>query len=341
MQSQRFGTTDLVVSAVGFGCARIGGVFAGSSQKGTLRLLRRAVDEGISFFDTADMYTQGESERALGEALGHSRGRVVIATKFGYLLPRQKRFVSRLKPALIPLVRRLGLKRRHIRTGGLGTVWQQDFSPTYIVGAVEASLKRLNTDYVDLFQLHSPPRETLERGDFVEPLERLREQGKIRYWGVACEEPEDVPVCLPYSSLASVQIAVNALEQSAFDSAIPQASARGVGIIGRQVFASGLLTRPVEDIEPQQLHADHERAQEKRQQLRRYAAIVERSGRSRAEMALQFALGTREVSVVLLGISHMEQLDASLRALHAPGLSQEERNSLIAARREAWSGRGT
>src|SRR5258708_21794165 len=103
MRQRRFGNTPLTVSEVGFGCARIGGVFQGSSRGEILNLLRASRDAGITLFDTADMYTQGESERLLGQAFGHDRQRVVIATKFGYRLPSQKQLGSRIKPLLKPL----------------------------------------------------------------------------------------------------------------------------------------------------------------------------------------------------------------------------------------------
>jgi aryl-alcohol dehydrogenase-like predicted oxidoreductase len=331
MQSRRFGNTDLTVSEVGVGCARIGGVFEGGGRKATLAMLQRAVDEGINFFDTADMYTQGESERLLGEALGRNRTRVVIATKFGYLVPRQRRLVARLKPLLKPLVARLGVRRRSpagSSGSGFSSAAPQDFSATYIVSALEASLRRLKTDYVDVYQLHSPPRDVLERGEFVEPLERLREQGKIRYWGMACEEPEDVLTSLRYQTIASVQVSLSALEQAALPAAIPRASARGVGIIGRQVFASGLLTRQLEAIDPRYLGRDATSVALKRSRLEQFASVAERSGRSRAELALQFSLDVPGVSAVLLGLSRMDQLDASLDALRARGLTDDERDLL-------------
>src|SRR5437660_4401873 len=121
MRTRPFGKTDLTVSEVGFGCAGIGAIFQGSSRNESLALLHRALDEGITFFDTADMYTQGESERLLGQAFRANRDRVVIATKFGFRLPAQKKLIARVKPFLKPLVGRLGLKSRHIHAGLRGT----------------------------------------------------------------------------------------------------------------------------------------------------------------------------------------------------------------------------
>ncbi len=333
MRRRRFGSTELTTSEVGFGCARMGGVFQSSSRTENVQLLRLAFEQGVTFFDTADMYTQGESERLVGEALRRDRDRVVIATKFGYRLPARKQLVDRIKPLVKPFVARLGLRPHQFHAGLRGTVSQQDFSSGYIVAAVEASLRRLKTDYIDVYQLHDPPLEILERGEFVQPLEALRQQGKIRHWGVACQQPEEALACLRYPALASIQVGLSVLEQAALDAAIPRAAERGTAIIARQVFASGLLTRQLDTLHPEDIDSDPEVAARKRDQLAAYASIAARCGRSRVEMALQFALARRDVSVVLLGISHKKQLEACLRALQAPAISTDELELLTSSRR--------
>jgi aryl-alcohol dehydrogenase-like predicted oxidoreductase len=333
MQYRRFGNTALTTSEVGFGCARIGGVFQDSSRTEIVALLRCALAEGITFFDTADMYAQGDSERLVGEAFRNNRDRVVIATKFGYRMPAQKRLINQVKPLLKPLIARLGLKPQQIHSGLRGTVSQQDFSSTYITRAVEASLRRLKSDYIDIYQLHDPPIDVLRRGDFVEPLELLRQQGKVRYWGVACQGADDALASLQYPALASIQVGFSALEQAALDAAIPRAAAHGSGIIARQVFASGLLTRRLDALKLDEIDSDPQVATRKRDQLAAYASIAKRCGRSSAELALQFALARHDVSVVLLGISRATQLDASLCALRAAPLSAEEGQLISASRR--------
>src|SRR5438270_8455988 len=100
MRFRQLGNTHLSVSELGFGCARIGGVFQGASRAETIHLLRTALDAGITFFDTADMYSHGESERLVGESLRGRRQQVIIASKFGYMLPAQKHLVQRIKPLL-------------------------------------------------------------------------------------------------------------------------------------------------------------------------------------------------------------------------------------------------
>jgi aryl-alcohol dehydrogenase-like predicted oxidoreductase len=323
----------MVTSEVGFGCARIGGLFQGSSRKEIVALLRAAFDAGITFFDTADMYTQGESERLVGDAFRGSRHNTVIATKFGYQLPRQKELVSRIKPFVKPLVTRFGLKARQVHAGLRGAVSHQDFSPEHISSAIEASLRRLQTDYIDIYQLHDPPVEVLEAGEFVATLEELKRQGKIRHWGVACQGPDEALTALRYHELGSIQIGLSVLEQASLDVAIPAAAGRGVGVIARQVFASGLLTRQVERLDLTDIDTEHSVAVRKRHQLASYAAIVRQCGRNPAEMALQFDLTRDDVSVVLTGVSRHTQLATVMASLNAPALSAKEHQLLIGCRR--------
>jgi aryl-alcohol dehydrogenase-like predicted oxidoreductase len=197
------------------------------------------------------------------------------------------------------------------------------------VGAIEASLRRLRTDYIDVYQLHAPPLEVLRRGEFIEPLEALRQQGKIRYWGVAGDGPEHVLASVAYARPGAVQVALNAFEQTALVEAIPCAASHEVAVIARQVFASGLLTRPLDAIRVDELDADPVVAQRKYAQLGRYASIVQQTGRPSAELAVQFSLAQQGVSVVLVGISRQAQLTEVLRAYNAPPLSPSESDLLV------------
>ena len=200
---------------------------------------------------------------------------------------------------------------------------------------MEATLRRLKTDYVDLYQLHDPPPTVLQQGEFIEALEGLQLQGKIRYWGVACAQVEDALACLGHGSLASIQVGLSVLEQAGLEAAIPRAAQRGVAVIARQVFASGLLTRPIETLGLTEIDNDPDAALRKHEQLTAFGSIVERYGRSRAEMALMFALARPNVSVVLLGISRTAQLEGCLSALAAGALSTEEQQLLTATAQAA------
>src|SRR4051812_7379479 len=191
MERRPFGTTGLMVSAIGVGCSRIGGVFsAGSSRRDELDLLRGAIDAGINFLDTADLYSQGQSEILVGKAIKGRRDQVVVATKGGYVVPSSSQLLSRAKPLLRPVVRTLKIKKPAAGGPGPAPVMVQDFSPHYLRGAVEASLRRLHTDYIDVYQLHSPPRAVVEAGDFVPVLEELQAQGKIRHFGIGADDAD-------------------------------------------------------------------------------------------------------------------------------------------------------
>jgi aryl-alcohol dehydrogenase-like predicted oxidoreductase len=161
MKLREFGKTALRVSELGLGCARIGGVFQ-SDSKAFINLLSGACDAGINFFDTADMYSQGESEKLIGRALRSRRDQIIIASKAGYALPAQRRLAAMLKPILRPAVQLLKIRRDRLPSMSRGTI-TQDFSAAYLQRAVEGSLRRLRTDYLDLFQLHSPSLEVIER----------------------------------------------------------------------------------------------------------------------------------------------------------------------------------
>jgi aryl-alcohol dehydrogenase-like predicted oxidoreductase len=200
--------------------------------------------------------------------------------------------------------------------------------------AVEASLRRLRTDYIDIYQLHAPSLDVLARGEFVEQLEILRQQGKIRYWGVAGDGPEHVESALAYSNLGAVQVGLSALEQTALDHAIPCATEHGVGVIARQVFASGLLTRDPESIATEVLDPEPSVGRRKHDQLRAFASIARVCGRTRTELALQFSLAQDGVSVVLVGLSRPNQLTDIERALNAPSLTLHERRALSATSHE-------
>src|SRR4051812_18267662 len=108
IRQRRFGATDLMVSEFGLGCARIGGIFKTGPQE-FVGLLSAALDAGITFFDTSNIYSQGESEQLIGRAFRHRRDDVVIATKAGYVLPSQRRMIARIKPFVRPVIRALGL----------------------------------------------------------------------------------------------------------------------------------------------------------------------------------------------------------------------------------------
>jgi aryl-alcohol dehydrogenase-like predicted oxidoreductase len=304
------GNTDLKVSEYGLGCARIGGIFQGDS-KGFLRLYAAAADFGLNFFDTADMYSQGESEALLGQAFRKQRGRVIIASKAGYCLPSRRRFAARLKPLLRPLIRALKIRRDKLPSGTRGAL-SQDFSPAHLRAAVEGSLRRLKTDYLDLFQLHSVPLEVVTRGEWEPVLDDLKRSGKIRYYGVSCDVLEAGVAALQYTGVSSVQCVLNLLEQGSARELIPQARARGVGIIARETLSNGLLIKDVADSELKGYCSTEAEIPKRIQQLKELREQAASEGISLATLALRYASRLEGVSVALIGARSVEQLQSLL-----------------------------
>jgi aryl-alcohol dehydrogenase-like predicted oxidoreductase len=308
-----FGKTDLIVSEFGLGCARLGGVFQ-RDTKGFLSLLSAARESGINFFDTADMYSQGESEVLIGRAFRRVRSTVVIASKAGFCLPARRRFAARLKPLLRPAIQLLGLRRNRLPSSARGVV-TQNFSPTYLRRSVEGSLRRLRTDYLDLFQLHSPPADVVERGDWEPALDSLRREGKIRHYGISCDTPEAGLAALKYPGVSSLQFVVNLLERRASDILLPQARSRGIAVIARECLANGLLVKRLDEIDLAAYCASPEEQGLRREQLTRHNQEAADRGRSLGRLALEYAAGCDGVSVTLLGARSVDQLRGLLQQI--------------------------
>jgi len=317
-----FGSTGLRVSELGFGTARLGGLFQGAPKADVLRMLRRAFDGGVNFFDTADMYCGGQSEELIGEAFRGNRADVIIASKAGYALPSQGKVASIIRPFVRPLTMRLGLRRDKLPSVVQGSV-TQNFSATYILRAVEGSLKRLRSDYLDLYQLHSPSSSVLENGDFLAPLEKLKMEGKIRHYGVSCETTDDALICLRYPEISSLQLRLSLFEQSALGEVLPLAARSGTAIIARECLAGGLLADQSDTSDPARRRFDTRNVE-----IDEWKDIARVHGRRLPEMAVQFALAISGVSVVLLGMSSDHHLADNLAYRAARRLSNGELNAL-------------
>ena len=325
MRYRQFGKTGWRVSEIGFGGARIGGLLAQDGGRATsLKTLEAACDAGINFFDTADMYSQGESEILVGKAFRDKRDRVFIATKGGYSLPRQKRLIQFIKPFAKPIVRALGLRRSAVPASLSGTV-SQDFSPGYLREAVEASLRRLQSDHIDLYQLHSPPREELTGSrlqDALGLLGRLKTEGKIREYGITLDSVYDAVHCLDMEGLASVQMPFGLMDLQALDGVFDKVSERQLGIIARGCFGGGALKQSLTEAELRASEPQWERAL----QIKRLAGQMQRSA---LEAALQFALSIERISVTILGMRTPEHVATNLQYYAAKPLSNEEKRELL------------
>jgi aryl-alcohol dehydrogenase-like predicted oxidoreductase len=320
-----FGDTGWSVSEIGIGCSRLGGAFStDTTPRDELAMLLDAIDAGINFFDTSDMYSHGQSEILLGKALKGRRESVIVATKGGFVHPSSARLLTKAKPLLRRTIRALRIQKvsgASSRSGGRMSV-TQDFSPPHLAAAVERSLRRLNTDYVDVYQLHSPPNSIVEAAEYLGVLAELKAQGKIRQFGLAAERPDDIAGFETQSGLRSIQVPFSAIEQRAGVRVIPGAVALGAGIIARSCFGAGLL---VGDLPEEQLR---ERTPDANAILR-FRAIAADLGRGHKELALQFNLSVAPLSVTVIGVKAPTQLHDLLREYEKAPLSKHEASLIV------------
>jgi aryl-alcohol dehydrogenase-like predicted oxidoreductase len=323
---REFGKTGWRVSEIGFGGARIGGLLAQDGGRETsLKTLEAACDAGINFYDTADIYSQGESEILVGKAFRKKRNKVFIATKGGYCLPGRKRLIQLIKPFVKPIVRAMGLRRSAVPAALSGTI-SQDFSPGHLRKAVEASLRRLQSDHIDLYQIHSPPPEELLGTRLQEALgllARLREQGKIREYGIALDSVDDAEYCLGMEGIASLQMPFGLMDLEALDGVFDKFSERQYGIITRGCFGGSAL-------KPSLTEADLRAIEPKWERVLQIRQLAEQMQRSPLEAALQFSLCIEHISVTILGMRTPQHLAANLQYYAAKPLSKKEKRELLA-----------
>jgi aryl-alcohol dehydrogenase-like predicted oxidoreductase len=319
---RRFGKTDLQVSEIGFGCSSLGTVFGHDADQDGLRALDYGVERGINFFDTADAYSLGNSERLLGRAFHGRRDRVIIATKGGSRFTPLWRSAAQSTPLLAPFRRALRPFKRFFNLLRHSQK-QYDFSDRYLRQAAETSLTNLQTDYIDVYQLYNPTREVLEAGDFCATLEALKAEGKIRYYGVSCRTAEDALLCLRYPGISSVQIPVSLLDQTAIDTVIPRLAQHGLAVIAREPLGQGLLTGTRHRTLAEQSSRSRAEINGRKRQSEVFQALS-RGHRTMAQTALQFVLQVPGISTVIPGVERWEQLEENLSALSAPPLAPEE-----------------
>jgi len=317
MKRRRFGGTDIMVSEIGFGGSRIGALLSGGPAGG-VDTLHAAFDAGINFYDTADMYSQGEGEELIGRAFSGRRDRVIIATKGGYLLPTRRRLVARVKPLLRPVVRFLGITRKQLPAGASGAL-TQNFAPAYIAQAVHASLRRLRTEYIDVYQLHSPQPDIIASEALpaaLHTLEALQRDGKIRYFGIAADLIDHADVCVESSTVQTAQVPFGLVDPdprqrlSAWDQ-------QGIGVIARGAFGGGILKDALTERELRELTP-------KCDWILALRALALQSQRSVLELALQYSLCAPAVSVTLLGMRTVEHVRQNLQRYAVAPLSDDE-----------------
>lgn len=311
MKYRTFPNTDLTVSEVGFGVWTVSAGWWGDyADEEAVRLLQRAADLGVTFFDTGDTYGNGRGETLLADAFSATGRRqdIVIGTKFGY--------------DFYNYTERRGQQER-----------PHDFSPLFIRFALEQSLRRLKTDYIDLYQLHNPRYTAIDNDATFEELERLKDEGKIRCYGAALGPAiggtEEGDRDMLRRSLTSLQIIYNLFEQDPGRRFFPVARQTGTGILVRVPHSSGLLegrytaetTFPVND---HRRHRKREWLIVGLEKLKALDFLTRDRGMTIGQAALKFVLSEPSVVSTQPNIYDEEQLVEFAAAPDCPDLTTED-----------------
>ena len=309
MKYRHLPRTDLNLSEVGFGLWTLGTNWWGRIEEpDKVRLLEQAVDLGVTFFDTADTYGEGYGEEILAKALGHERTHIIIATKFGY--------------DFYDSIERIGHQER-----------TQRFEPDFIRFACEQSLRRLKTDYIDLYQLHNPRIDSIEKDEVFDLLDTLVKEGKVRYYGSALGPDigwfEEGEASIQERQVHSLQIIYSILEQEPARQFFPLAEEEQVGLISRVPHASDALTArysqpPSFDPEDHRAHRKQEWLTQALKKADQVKFLAEETGRTLSQAAIKFCLAKGTIVSVLPNITTMEELAEYTSAPETRDLSVEE-----------------
>jgi aryl-alcohol dehydrogenase-like predicted oxidoreductase len=301
MMQRLLGRSGIAVSAIGMGCWAIGSDWGKVDDAESVRALQRALDLGATFFDTSNAYGGGRSERLLGQALAHRRGQAVIATKFGYIVNE--------------------------RTGRIN---RNDASPEAIRRTCEDALRRLNTDYIDLFQFHLGGYPLKEAGEVRDTLEALAAEGKIRCYGWSTDDPERAQFFAEGQHCAAVQHELNIFHDSAPMLAV--CDKVNLASINRSPLAMGLLTGkymadaqfPPNDVRYTSRWWEYFRRDKMPgllQKLDTLREILTSDGRTLAQGALGWLLARSERTIPIPGFKTVTQVEENIGTLRFGSLS--------------------
>jgi aryl-alcohol dehydrogenase-like predicted oxidoreductase len=306
MKYRQLGRTPWKVSEISFGAWAIGGAWGTVDDSESMDALRAAIDCGVNFIDTADVYGMGRSERLIAQVKRERKEEIVVATKAGRRLPQQ-------------------------------TV--EGYNEKNIAGFIEDSLRNLSTDCIDLVQLHCPPTDAYYRPELFGIMDRLVEAGKIRYYGVSVERVEEALKAIEYPNVQTVQIIFNCFRQRPADLLFEQAKRKQVGIIARVPLASGLLTGKLQrdsrfeaddhrnfnrrgeafDVGETFAGVDYEGGLKAVEEIRKLLPV----GASMAQFALQWILMFDAVTCAIPGAKTAAQVRSNCAASDLPGLDDD------------------
>lgn len=307
MKYRQLGNTGLKVSEVSFGTWAIGGSWGNTNDAEALRGLEEAISDGVNFFDTADVYGDGHAERLFAQATRGKEDEIHIATKF-------------------------------CRAGDIHDL--ETYAEASVRSYCEGSLKRLQRERIDLYQIHCPPLKVLEDGRVFETLDKLQTEGKIRHYGVSVETVEEGLFCLGVPGVKALQVIFNLFRQKPAEELLPTAQAAGVGILVRLPLASGLLTGK---FTPDTKFAadDHRNFNSNGEQFNvgetfaglpfakgvELAAQLSWIAEGRGDMAraaMRWILDHPQVSCVIPGFKNVGQVEDNLGAMAVPSFSDAE-----------------
>jgi aryl-alcohol dehydrogenase-like predicted oxidoreductase len=285
MEKRRLGKSDLFVTELGLGCMTLG-----TDALTAERIINAALEEGVNYFDTADLYDFGENETIVGQALKPVREQVVIATKVGN------------------------------RWSDTKDGWSWDPSKNYIKEAVKQSIARLGTDYIDLYQLHGG---TLDDpiDETIEAFEELVSEGFIKYYGISSIRPNVIREYANKSNISSVMMQYSALDRRPEEEALSILRENGISVVARGPVAKGLLS----DVGVQKItekgYMDYSE-----EELRLLLSELRNhfGDRSLTEVALRYVLHHPTVASVVAGASSVEQAKNNAKAVRSRPLTEEE-----------------
>jgi aryl-alcohol dehydrogenase-like predicted oxidoreductase len=303
---RQFGNTQWRVSSISFGAWAIGGFWGEVNSNESLAALHRAVDLGVNFFDTADVYGDGLSERLLATLKRERSEEIIVATKAG----------RRLDP--------------HVADG---------YNAANLTAFIERSLQNLETDALDVLQLHCPPREVYYQPEVFGLLDDLTKQGKIKQYGVSVEKVEDALKAIEYAGVRSVQIIFNIFRQRPAELFFREAAKRDVAVLARLPLSSGMLTGKL-NVHSQFVGEDHRRFNRHGELFDRgetfsgvdyetgLAAVEELralvpEGMTMAQFALRWILMFDAVTCAIPGAKRPAQVEENVGAADLPALSDD------------------
>lgn len=285
MEYQTLGKSTLRISKIGFGCMSLK-----PEQKDFNQVIDAAIDNGINYFDTADLYDKGLNETLLGKAFKGKRDKVIIASKAG----------------------------NQWRADGSG--WDWNPRKDYILKCADESLKRLQVDYIDLFQSHGGTIED-DIDETIEAYEILKQQGKIRFYGLSSIRPNVIREFVKRSHIVSVMTQYSLLDRRPEESTLELLHDSNIGVLVRGSVAGGLLIN-----KPAKPYLIYNEAQV--EAAAKAVKSLSNNQREASQIAIGYVLQNPAVTSAIVGIRTMEQLNDAIKAINIPALSDDEMNVL-------------